>query len=227
MEGAVPVSLGAHAVLHRRSRQRPLPLFRLRSRRRRHPLRAADRPAGFPGGGRGPGFAVRRHDPAAGAARAPSGAPGPALRGRRGGPAVLRRAALAPGQPRGQVPREPPRPRRALEDAGPGTRRRRLGPSLQGADRAYPESCWSRRGSSSHAPKARAITIGSATGCSSSCATSAGGRSALAAARCAGGRAEVPQLAGVAGLPQEALALRPFEAREAIRKHDRVVLVEG
>ena len=75
LEGPLPVSQRAHAVLHGRPREGPLPLLRLRGRRRRHPLRPADRSARLSRGGRGARLAVRRRR-SRGAPRAARGTTG-------------------------------------------------------------------------------------------------------------------------------------------------------
>ena len=229
MEGAVPVPQRAHALLHRRPRQGPLPLLRLRRRRRRHPLRAPDRPPRVPRGRRGARVALRRDDPAPPAQRPARRPARPALRGALGGAALLRRAARAARQRGRGVPRGPRRaaPRCGRRSASatrptPGTRsarrsRRRIPEDLlveagllqpraggQGRLRPLPRPAALRRARRPRAPgrirRPRAL---------------------------AGGRAQVPELARVAGLLEEAAALRPLRGARAIRKHDRVVLVEG
>ena len=121
-------------------------------------------------------------------------------------------------------------PRRDVDDARPRPRAGRLGRARARRSRgAYPEDLLDRGGPPAAARRrARAPTTASATGCSSSCATSAGAPVGF------GGRALSPE-----GEPKylnspespvfskKRLLYGLFEAREAIRKHDRVVLVEG
>ena len=229
VEGALPVSQRTHAVLHRRPRQGSVPLLRMRRRRRRDPLRPPDRPPRVSRGGGGARRPLRSHDSAPRAPRPARRPARPDVRGRRGRGAFLPRAPRQAGQPGREVSRAARRPEGALEGADARTRAGRLGLDRPGAlPRVSGGPPRSRRASSSRARRAKAPTTASATGSSSFCATNAGAPVGF------GGRALSPE-----GEPKylnspespifskKRLLYGLFQAREAIRKHDRVVLVEG
>ena len=231
MEGPLPVSQRAHALLHGRPRQGPLPLLRLRSGRRRHPLRPADRPARVSRGGRGSRrrASASRSRGASGAARARTGATGSTRRsprhsastrerlGRPGNAAAKyleKRGVPEPSCGRtlalGHAPDAWDSLGKALTAGVPG------GPAHRGGS---PAAARRRQGRLRPFPRPAALRRAGRAG------RPVGLRRPRAVPR---GRAQVPQLPRVAGLLQEAPALRPlFEAREAIRRRDRVVLVEG
>ena len=177
LEGTLPVPQRAHSVLHRGPRQGAVSLLRVRRGRRRHPLRAPDRPARVSRSRRGPRRAVRRHDPAERAARPARRPARQTVRGRG------RRRALLPGTPRqarqrrGDVSRRARSSEGALAGADARPRPRRLG-----LDRPSALPRLSRkpagRGRPAPAPlrRPRARTTASATGCFSWSATSAAAR---------------------------------------------------
>ena len=231
LEGPLPLPQRAHALLHRGPRQGSLPLLRLRGRRRRHPLRPADGPARFPGGGRVARLALRRHDPAARMARSAGRSAGEALR------SGLRRSPLLPGaagqarQQGGAVPE------RAGRLSRPDARGWRLGYAPDSWDAlsrallpAYPESLLVEAGLLQPRQDGKSGSYDRFRDRLLFVLRDERGRPVGFGGRTLSTESEEPKYLNSPETPvfqKKRLLYGLSDARDAIRKRDRVVLVEG
>ncbi len=229
-KGLCPFHNERTPVLHGGSGQGALPLLRLRRGRRRHPLRPPDRPARLPRGDRGARRPVRRHDPETRSR---------AARGTSSAKSSSRRSPRRSGST--------PRSSRSPETAPPSTSRNAAfrSPSRRLSDSATPRPAGrrSRRASAESGPEDVLVEAGLLQ-------SRTEGRGLLRPlpepaslhdprrARSSGrfqrarplarGRAEVPELPGVAGLPRRSgCSTRSPTRATRSAGGERAVLAEG